>query len=129
MDHVRRVLCLTQIVIRCTTCKDNYYLISNNTCSQCDSTCAYNGCNKKTGICEMCAVGYTKQTVDSIQCQLCSSYDPYCSSCSQTTIKCTTCTTGKYPSPSSPFSCIDCRSSCANGCSISTGDCITCIDN
>ncbi|ELP91491.1 protein serine/threonine kinase, putative [Entamoeba invadens IP1] len=96
-------------------------------CSQCDTTCAYKGCNKNTGICETCATGYTKKTTDSIPCELCSSFDPYCTVCSQTIRKCTTCTTGKYPNPSSPFSCIDCHTSCSSGCSTTTGICMTCI--
>ncbi|ELP90337.1 hypothetical protein EIN_190570, partial [Entamoeba invadens IP1] len=30
----------------CTSCDTNYYINAQNTCSQCDTTCAYNGCNK-----------------------------------------------------------------------------------
>ncbi|ELP88916.1 hypothetical protein EIN_356990, partial [Entamoeba invadens IP1] len=110
---------------QCYQCVSGMYPNDDKQCINCDLSCSV--CSRTTGMCSVCASGFTKPASDNKICDSCSTAFPNCVLCSQTLRQCKTCSIGLYPLHTSPYTCQQCHSSCANGCNSSTGYCTTCV--
>ena len=100
----------------CTSCLDNYFLVSSK-CYECNFNCKTSNDSCK---CDSCNDGYY---LDNNQCLLCNS--SFCKTCSGSATSCLSCHDGKYLSDNN---CLDCDIKCKI-CISSPNHCTSCNNN
>ncbi|XP_021361988.1 scavenger receptor class F member 2-like isoform X2 [Mizuhopecten yessoensis] len=100
---------------QCTDCTDGHY---GTACTPCPSSCSANTCNKTSGLCVQCVIGFYSSLCD----QPCPSY---CKNnvCNKDNGQCTECNDGFYGP-----ACTPCPNGCrTNTCDKTSGHCDLCV--